>query len=194
MKDLLGRTGRGEEAGAESGFTLIELMVVLLIMAILLAIAIPTFLSVTNGAKKTATQSDLTNALQSATAIYTRTQAFPTTGFTFLHAMAKTQTTITFIQTGTPATKGKNVLSLGDKLTGSLVMFAGEDGATWCWAVFDNQSNAHIAWTAVTVPPGDHFTGYRVKSTTATNAKCTVNEVVGAARTLATNFKTINGT
>ena len=34
----------------DSGFTLIELMVVLLILAILLAIAIPTFLSVTGGA------------------------------------------------------------------------------------------------------------------------------------------------
>ena len=40
------------EPGDESGFTLIELMVVLLIMAILLAIAIPTFLSVTNGARR----------------------------------------------------------------------------------------------------------------------------------------------
>ncbi len=35
---------------AEGGFTLIELMVVLLIIAILLAIAIPTFLGVTSSA------------------------------------------------------------------------------------------------------------------------------------------------
>ena len=36
------------EVGEDAGFTLIELMVVLLILAILLAIAIPTFLGVTS--------------------------------------------------------------------------------------------------------------------------------------------------
>ena len=57
MKDLVKRARvrahpveiEGEEA-AEAGFTLIELMVVLLIIAILLAIAIPTFLGVTSTA------------------------------------------------------------------------------------------------------------------------------------------------
>jgi prepilin-type N-terminal cleavage/methylation domain-containing protein len=55
---------------AEAGFTLIELMVVLLIMAILLAIAIPTFLGVANSAGDRAAQSNLTNALTEAKAIY----------------------------------------------------------------------------------------------------------------------------
>jgi type IV pilus assembly protein PilA len=55
---------------AESGFTLIELMVVLLIIAILLAIAIPTFLGVTGSANDRAAQSNLTNALTEAAAVY----------------------------------------------------------------------------------------------------------------------------
>src|SRR5580658_6283194 len=55
---------------AESGFTLIELMVVLLIIAILLAIAIPTFLGVTSSANDRAAQSNLTNALTEAAAVY----------------------------------------------------------------------------------------------------------------------------
>ena len=50
------------EGVAEAGFTLIELMVVLLIIAILLAIAIPTFLGVTASARDRAVQSNLANA------------------------------------------------------------------------------------------------------------------------------------
>jgi len=54
----------------ESGFTLIELMVVLLIIAILLAIAIPTFLGVTGSANDRAAQSNLTNGLTEAAAVF----------------------------------------------------------------------------------------------------------------------------
>ncbi len=46
----------------ESGFTLIELMVVVLIIAILIAIAIPTFLGAQNKAKDRAAQSSLRNS------------------------------------------------------------------------------------------------------------------------------------
>lgn len=55
----------------EDGFTLIELMVVVLIIAILIAIAIPTFLGVQNRAKDRAAQSDLRNALTAAKTVAT---------------------------------------------------------------------------------------------------------------------------
>ena len=58
------------DGAAEEGFTLIELMVVLLIIAILLAIAIPTFLGVANSAGDRAAQSNLTNALTEVKALY----------------------------------------------------------------------------------------------------------------------------
>ncbi|HLN15368.1 MAG TPA: type II secretion system protein [Acidimicrobiales bacterium] len=60
----------GEDEGAEAGFTLIELMVVLLIMAILMAIAIPTFLGVRAGAQDRSTQSDLVNSAISLKSLF----------------------------------------------------------------------------------------------------------------------------
>ena len=62
--------------GNDEGFTLIELMVVVLIIAILLAIAIPTFLGAQNRAKDRAAQSDLRNALTAAKTIATDQEGY----------------------------------------------------------------------------------------------------------------------
>ena len=55
----------------EEGFTLIELMVVVLIIAILIAIAIPTFLGARDSANDRAAQSSLRNGLTAAKTLYT---------------------------------------------------------------------------------------------------------------------------
>jgi type IV pilus assembly protein PilA len=55
----------------EDGFTLIELMVVVLIIAILIAIAIPTFLGAQDRARDRAAQSDLRNGITAAKTIAT---------------------------------------------------------------------------------------------------------------------------
>ncbi len=68
------------DGAAEAGFTLIELMVVLLIIAILLAIAIPTFLGVANSAGDRASQSNLTNALTEVKALYQNNAAYTSGG------------------------------------------------------------------------------------------------------------------
>ncbi|HZU80389.1 MAG TPA: prepilin-type N-terminal cleavage/methylation domain-containing protein [Acidimicrobiales bacterium] len=69
----------GGEGSLEGGFTLIELMVVLLIIAILLAIAIPTFLGVSGSAKDRSAQSSATNAMTNAIAYYQNAQTFDAT-------------------------------------------------------------------------------------------------------------------
>ncbi len=75
LREARMREFEGAEA-ADAGFTLIELMVVLLIIAILLAIAIPTFLGVTGSANDRAAQSNLTNALTELKALYQNGQTY----------------------------------------------------------------------------------------------------------------------
>ncbi len=64
----------------EEGFTLIELMVVVLIIGILLAIAIPTFLGARDRANDRSAQSNLRNALTAEKTLYTDNQVYTSTG------------------------------------------------------------------------------------------------------------------
>lgn len=60
----------------DEGFTLIELMVVVLIIAILLAIAIPTFLGARSRAQNRAAESNLRNALTAEKTAYSDQQLY----------------------------------------------------------------------------------------------------------------------
>jgi type IV pilus assembly protein PilA len=63
----------------DEGFTLIELMVVVLIIAILIAIAIPTFLGARQRAQDRAAQSNVRNAFTAEKTFYTDSQAYTQT-------------------------------------------------------------------------------------------------------------------
>lgn len=67
---------RKDLKGRDEGFTLIELMVVVLIIAILIAIAIPTFLGARRRAQNRAAQSNLRNALTAEKTYYVDTQQY----------------------------------------------------------------------------------------------------------------------
>lgn len=76
LETLRKRLGRDE---SEGGFTLIELMVVVLIIAILIAIAIPTFLGARTRAQDRQAQSNLRNAFAAEKVVYTDDQAYTAT-------------------------------------------------------------------------------------------------------------------
>ena len=67
------RLARGRE---DEGFTLIELMVVVLIIAILIAIAIPTFLGARKRAQDKQAQSNIRIALATEETVYTDAQTY----------------------------------------------------------------------------------------------------------------------
>src|SRR5579862_6812767 len=76
LRARLGARRNDAEERSEDGFTLIELMVVVLIIAILIAIAIPTFLGARQKAQDRAAQSNLRNALTAAKTAYVDSQSY----------------------------------------------------------------------------------------------------------------------
>jgi prepilin-type N-terminal cleavage/methylation domain-containing protein len=67
---------RRNDEDHQGGFTLIELMVVVMIIAILVGIAIPAFLGARKRAQDTASKSNLRNALGTAQTLFTDNQTF----------------------------------------------------------------------------------------------------------------------
>lgn len=87
-----------ERMNRDEGFTLIELMVVVLIIAILIAIAIPTFLGARERAQDRAAQSSLRNALTAAKTIFTDNEDYADATVTELQA---SEPSLTFVDGAT---------------------------------------------------------------------------------------------
>ena len=138
-RNFAGRKTDEVEEGAEGGFTLIELMVVLLIMAILLAIAIPTFLGVKGSAQNRAAQSDLTNAITSAKAVYTNAGNYG--GSSSLAAgMNKAEPELSFgVAAVSYSTATPHAISVETSTDGLIVVMAEQAANQTCWYIMDNE-------------------------------------------------------
>ncbi len=125
---------------SEEGFTLIELMVVVLIIAILLAIAIPTFLGARKRAQDRAAQSSLRNALTAAKTIYTDNSSYSGADST---ALAAVEPSLTFVAAGTDST-GAKIVSVNPAAADTWYGAAKSAGGT-CFAIKESSSGTQFA-------------------------------------------------
>lgn len=128
LKIIKGRIGKDRD----EGFTLIELMVVVLIIAILMAIAIPTFLGARNSANARAAQSDLRNAFTTAKTLATDGNAFDLT----LTDYSGAEPSLNWVNTAATATPKNTVSITGTTATDLYLSAQGADGA--CYWIHDN--------------------------------------------------------
>lgn len=111
----------------KKGFTLIELVIVIVILGILAAVAVPKFVNMQSDARKSAIKG-LAGAVQSAATIgYAKYQLGPVTQGTNYDNVTINGTVVYFQKTGYPKASSNGIIKLLDNTSGDIEYSGGSD-------------------------------------------------------------------
>jgi type IV pilus assembly protein PilA len=179
----------------DEGFTLIELMVVVLIIAILLAIAIPTFLGARDSANARSAQSNLRNALTAEQTYWTNNQSWDVTpATTTAGSVAATETSLQWSSSGA-VKPGNQVLVTDDTAAnnGIVLESAAKDGHCYAIEAIDQPGGtvslaAGTYYYESTTTPANGTTGCAATDTPAMTVAATPGSAAKTPGTWSTTF------
>ena len=123
-------TTPAQRRGEEAGFTLVELMVVILVIGILIAIALPTYLGARTRSEDRAAQADLRSGYVAASTYYAANSSF--TNFD-VAAAQQAEPGLSWIAGGAPPSQKE--ISIEVALNQSLLLITrSSSGTYWCLA------------------------------------------------------------
>jgi len=161
--------------GEEDGFTLIELMVVVMILAILIVMGLPTYIGVKSRFQDRAAQTDLRNAVLSARIMYTDNATFTsaTSGATGLVTIVPNMCYVggtaatKSVDTGTvPCASGAGNGSISVNSSATQFMAARFSSSQTCFVILDATTGTKYGKTTAANCYADWVTAVTVTATT----------------------------